>query len=137
MLFNAGSNMKTADLQGAALDWAVAKAEGAKITAEGVSPDDFWLEFDEAPSTFLHSYQPSADWSQGGPLFEREHIELRHNSSEYEHVWYASKWLPVPPPYNTKQQRPTMQGDTALIAAMRCYVASKLGDEIDIPKELL
>jgi hypothetical protein len=27
-------------------------------------------------------------------------------------------------------------GPTPLIAAMRCYVASKLGDEIDIPEEL-
>jgi hypothetical protein len=27
-------------------------------------------------------------------------------------------------------------GDTPLIAAMRCYVASKLGDEVEIPKEL-
>ncbi len=28
-------------------------------------------------------------------------------------------------------------GPTPLIAAMRCYVASKLGDEVDIPEELL
>jgi hypothetical protein len=27
-------------------------------------------------------------------------------------------------------------GSTPLIAAMRCYVASKLGDEVEIPKEL-
>jgi hypothetical protein len=28
-------------------------------------------------------------------------------------------------------------GPTLLIAAMRCFVASKLGDTIDIPEELL
>lgn len=28
-------------------------------------------------------------------------------------------------------------GPTPLIAAMRCYVASKLGDEVEIPEELL
>jgi hypothetical protein len=28
-------------------------------------------------------------------------------------------------------------GHTPLIAAMRCYVASKLGDEVEIPQELL
>jgi hypothetical protein len=28
-------------------------------------------------------------------------------------------------------------GDTALEAAMRCYVASKLGDEVDIPDVLV
>ena len=28
-------------------------------------------------------------------------------------------------------------GPTPLIAAMRCYVTSKLGDEVEIPKDLL
>jgi hypothetical protein len=28
-------------------------------------------------------------------------------------------------------------GDTPLIAAMRCFVASKLGDEVDVPEKLL
>ena len=28
-------------------------------------------------------------------------------------------------------------GPTPLIAAMRCYVASKLGDEVEVPVELL
>jgi hypothetical protein len=28
------------------------------------------------------------------------------------------------------------EGPTPLIAAMRCYVASKLGDEVEIPSEL-
>ena len=27
-------------------------------------------------------------------------------------------------------------GDTPLIAAMRCYVASKLGDTVELPEEL-
>lgn len=27
-------------------------------------------------------------------------------------------------------------GPTPLIAAMRCYVASKLGDEVEVPEEL-
>ena len=29
------------------------------------------------------------------------------------------------------------EGKTPLIAAMRCYVESKLGSEVDIPEELL
>jgi hypothetical protein len=28
------------------------------------------------------------------------------------------------------------KGNIGLLVAMRCYVASKLGDEIDLPKEL-
>jgi hypothetical protein len=32
---------------------------------------------------------------------------------------------------------PPFHGHTPLIAAMRCYVASKLGEEIDVPEELI
>ena len=31
---------------------------------------------------------------------------------------------------------PIMYADNPLIAAMRCFVASKLGDEVDVPDEL-
>lgn len=32
---------------------------------------------------------------------------------------------------------PEGYGPTPLIAAMRCFVASKLGDEVEVPDELL
>lgn len=99
--------MKTSELTGAALDWVVAKCEGN---------DGVWFASDSDPLPFT----PSTEWAQGGPIIERELIA----------VWFSKgDW--------NAQMRDTsaqMHGTTPLIAAMRCYVASKLGDEV--PNEL-
>lgn len=106
--------IKTNELTGAALDWAVAKCEGQDPlqyeTAEGAWHTGNWL--------------PSTDWSQGGPIIEREGIELFRNKER-------DQW------YGTQYGGAKSYGPTPLIAAMRCYVASKLGDEIDVPGELV
>jgi hypothetical protein len=95
--------MKTADLTGAALDWAVAKAIG------------------EYKPTPVPNY--STDWAQGGPIIEREGISIEYAAD-------PEKWCAC---IMADQE---VYGPTALIAAMRCYVASKLGDEVEIPEEL-
>jgi hypothetical protein len=104
--------MKTSELTGAALDWAVHVAlHGA---CEGYA-----------------EYEYSTNWSQGGPIIEREKIDLQ--------CWDAHSM-----PWKASMDGDTdagialyvEYGPTPLIAAMRCYVASKLGDEIDLPKEL-
>lgn len=101
--------MKTSELTGAALDWAVAKCEG----------------YDLNPAVKKHAWiHYSTDWAQGGPIIEREKITVRFwEGEDYVHAY---KW-------NTEGWH---EGPTPLIAAMRCYVASKLGDEIEIPEEL-
>ena len=104
--------IKTSELTGAALDWVVAKCEGKKVGYE------FTL-FSPVVIVGLDPYEPSEDWAQGGPIIEREKMEFRNKGH------YAS--------YN---DGPTFYGETHLIAAMRCYVASKLGDEVEIPEEL-
>jgi hypothetical protein len=115
--------MKTSELQGAALDWAVAKCEGRDIEFD--DPSDPWLTLDGIAYQPLHSYTPSTDWAQGGPIIEREGIEVKKGNplyfpqgnekgDYYEDLWLAGK----------------MHGPTPLIAAMRCYVASKLGEEL-------
>jgi len=109
--------MKTSELTGHALDWAVAKCEFVgdlpfvSIGGELRSKHDAW------------HYQPSTDWAQGGPIIEREGIELLCESLGF-------RWVAMP------QKGPEWQGPTPLIAAMRCYVASKLGAEVDVPEEL-
>jgi hypothetical protein len=85
---------------------------------------------------------PSTDWSQGGPIIEREKINL---SVDYQDDalsldmipigWKANLWNNSVP--GTPGFLQWAYGPTPLIAAMRCYVASKLGDNIEIPKELL
>ena len=104
--------IKTSELTVTALDWAVAKCEGKKVGYE------FTL-FSPVVIVGLDPYEPSEDWAQGGPIIEREKMEFRNKGH------YAS--------YN---DGPTFYGETHLIAAMRCYVTSKLGDEIEIPEEL-
>lgn len=99
--------MKTSELTGAALDWAVAKCEYFPVR-DGF--DDNCPEY-------------STDWAQGGPILERECIDLQYQGGETD-VWAADI-------FNADSM---IYGDTPLIAAMRCYVVSKLGDEVEIPK---
>lgn len=72
------------------------------------------------------------DWAQGGPIIERENMSLVGGYKGFvgSTDWFASTNIEHP----LWEQR--FRGPTALIAAMRCYVASKLGDEIEIPEEL-
>ena len=106
--------MKTNELTGAALDWAVAKCEGidhdtAILNIKYGDDNDWFLAF-------------STDWAQGGPIIERERISVRDFGGD---EWIADDSLREP-----------QHSISPLVAAMRCYVASKLGDEITIPEEL-
>lgn len=77
----------------------------------------------------------------GGPIIELEEIAFRkyHNPKSEHHGTYYARicresgtmvgW------YKTTGWQQT--GPTPLIAAMRCYVARKLGDEVEVPEELL
>ena len=66
------------------------------------------------------------EWAQGGPIIERERIQI--TPDEYKGTWTA---------YMTNGGEPYEGiGPTPLIAAMRCYVAFKLGDDVEILKEL-
>jgi hypothetical protein len=110
--------MKTSELQGAALDWAVAKCEGyfdidMASVHEGVT-DVFYFP----------RWQPSTDWAQGGPIIEREKINLGWVLCDGQEFWTATMYLAE------------SEGPTPLVAAMRCYVASKMGDEVELPEEL-
>jgi len=120
--------VKTSELQGAALDWAVAKCEGNLDRGEVIAiGNQTWCWEDGERRRYI----PSTDWSQGGPIIEREKINLQCPRGIN---WQADLWV--------EERLPTYghhrygSGATPLIAAMRCYVASKLGDEIDVPDEL-
>jgi hypothetical protein len=99
-------NIKTSELTGVALDWAVSKCE-KNWTFEPDGCDSY-----------------STDWAQGGPIIERERIEIFTHDEE----WFA---------YSSNSKPEDFPGDTQLIAAMRCYVASQFGDTVDIPEELV
>lgn len=114
--------MKTNELIGPALDWAVAKCD--KENLPFISKDG--RVFCQATNNYGY-YSPSTVWSQGGPIIERESIEV--TPCEDMESWASAVVF--------RQGVETQYGPTPLITAMRCYVASKLGDEVDIPEELL
>lgn len=111
--------IKTSELTGAALDWAVAKCERAGVT--GIDNEG------DIRIAGNGKYTPSTNWSQGGPIIEREGLSLT--------PWYREKHLVE---WTAKKTGSAYieSGPTPLIAAMRCRVASKLGDEVEIPEEL-
>ena len=82
---------------------------------------------DLCPISGLTPNPYSTDWAQGGQIIEREKIGLRE-PHEVKDRWYARITTDV-----TVFMQP---GPTPLIAAMRCFVASKLGDEAEVPDEL-
>ena len=147
--------MQTSDLTGPALDWAVAKCEGRGIEFD--DPRDPWLTRDGIADQPLHSYTPSTDWSQGGPIIERENISIVRCDDDYQNFpdkWLAERGANSYCESTEHQQHDAMiqfsvwndggcfakdgpfYGPTPLIAAMRCFVASRLGDEVDVPDEL-
>ncbi len=125
--------MRTSELGGAALDWAVAKCEGKTKIYQFRNGgrrviDTGHVDYAKAYRKNHACY--STDWAQGGAIIEREKISL---------VWTpkSGHWTAVHTKLTTEGWEDKKQdGETPLIAAMRCYVASKLGDEIEIPEEL-
>lgn len=88
---------------------------------------------------FIGVYSPSTDWSQGGPIIEREAIEIHPVYCDDKlFCWEASghnlEYDEVGEYINGSDHR--QDSLTPLIAAMRCYVTAKLGDKVEIPDEL-
>lgn len=123
------TKIKTKDLSGTALDWAVECALGTFWSPNGYFCFDKKPGFNNGyPFQSKPEWRYSADWSQGGPIIEREAIDLLKVTDE---SWRARHRLDLSQPTTIQH------GPTPLIAAMRCYVASKLGDEVDVPEEPL
>lgn len=102
--------MKTAYLTGPAQSRAVAKCENWKGWGIDIDP------YNPRPAAPRYS----TDWPLGGPIIEREGICVYHVKGS---LWGAELTTQV-------------SGPTPLIAGMRCYVASKLGDEVEISEDL-
>ena len=123
--------MKTSELIGLPLDWAVFKAGHKGAELHYFVDDPFkkepWLLINGLCEMPLHGYTPTADWHQGGSIIEREKIGIVPSDDD-ANVWIGSMLEP--------EWKFNRTGPTPLIAAMRCYVASKLGDEVEIPEGL-
>ena len=110
------------DAEGSVLDWMVAKCEGYHATIKSnevvyVHPSGEWHH--------NGNWCPSRNWAQGGSIIERERIRLDPRES----TWHAQIW--------SDDETEVRYCSTPLIAAMRCYVSSVLGDEVEVPDELI
>jgi hypothetical protein len=124
--------IKTSELQGEPLHYAVAKSDGKLDVCGEVSfigTDGWCYEGLEAVR-----YIPSTNWAQGGPIIEREKIAIDFN--EFRDRPDGQMWRAIFDGSSVKTNT-ICYGSTAMVAAMRAYVASKLGDVVDIPDELV
>lgn len=114
--------MKTSELTGPALDWAVAKCEGLLCFGYRSDGERFAVENNDSG---IERFMPSTSWQESGPIIERENIALWPLAESQG--WGARKIWGIDGEET---------GYTPLIAAMRCYVASCLGNDVEIPEEL-
>ena len=125
--------IKTIELTGKPLDYGVAVAEGytdLRMLTYSCNNPNCWECEPNLVMTAPDGVTMNADcimseyscWGGIGPIIERERINIRDDGGDQ---WAASYLVAE------------MIGPTPLVAAMRCYVASKLGDEIDVPEELI
>lgn len=106
--------MKTSELIGPALDCAVTKCEGI----------GHFCNWEGKP--VFPKY--STNWALCGPIIDREGICFASIRNGFKIVGWRAAYKDV--------GEFGFDSPTTLISAMRCYVASKLGDEVEIPEEL-
>lgn len=147
---------KTSELTGALLDAAVAKAIGILVTPADDHPTQpghckklreewgchvvRWFAADEDGNetaeeggweAITNWGSPSTNWNDGGPIIERERIDVAApDEFSDDERWFAGI-------YHDSARHATprnceMRGETPLIAAMRAFVAYKLGEEVDL-----
>ena len=115
------------------LNWLVAKCEGYDPQWSEVR-EDFDLN-GNAQVVFLKEFDPTTNWSQGGPIIERGKIEVTPPVPEWCNGSEDKEWMATSLPV-VRGEATLEVGPTPLIAAMRCYVMSRLGEEVEVPDEL-
>lgn len=113
----------TGCLEGDALRWVVAMCEGELDESVTLNPLSLFNLCKRGEFDYL-------SWAHGGPIIEREGMyvsQVRTASTEQDADWHAGM---------TRPKHVDCYGSTPLIAAMRCYVASRLGDRVEVPEEL-
>lgn len=141
------TKVNVSELEGAALDWAVAQIDDRDVYdldwrwVDGemlgfgtiANSQEFVCFRIGEPVVFgtIPMYSPSTDWSQGGPLIEKYRAwmdtDIQHGDPE------DAEWSGMCEALEGRQ----MFGTTPLIAAMRAIVAAEIGETVDVPKELL
>lgn len=126
--------VKTAELIGPALDWAVDWVVSGKPLDVLQKKDGSgeWAYFHEGNWFASGPRKCSTDWSQCGPLRDKYRVELEQMMSGSVGAKCTSDGeSPI------VLGLPRMPGSDALTAICRAIVAAKLGDTVEVPKELM
>lgn len=129
--------IKVSELPDSVLDLVVAKGiYGNRTTRHGepwfMVSDGFVFYYTHEDDSQMSRFHPSTNRDQGLLIIEQENISLHAgfvgfvNSTDWEARTHV----------NHELWEKRFCGKTPLIAGMRCYGASKFGEEIDIPEEL-
>ena len=106
------NKVKVSEATNTQLEWLVASIE---------YPDDTAIK---DPSQYIAGdYEFTTDPAQMWPIIEREGLSLKKQN---DFLWFAG----------FTDERDGVSGPTPLTAAARCYVSSKLGEEVEVPEEL-
>lgn len=120
--------VKTSDLTGAALAYVVASLEGYTDLRPNTHRFDNSLIMTHPNGGSymqLENLRYDLDGNFASPIIEREKISLywERNTERWDASMNNGSYVET--------------GTTHFIAAMRCYCCAELGDEVDIPEELL
>ena len=127
--------VRVSNLVGVALDWAVTKAAGLEDTAKLLFPAI--IDERNQPCMVTHSWSawsPSTDWSQGGPLYDKY---LGNSTHSPYHAGSDICYSAGVGSDNPAVSHVWCHGPTALVSFCRSLVLSKLGDTVQVPKELI
>jgi len=122
--------VKTAELAGEALGWAIGKAEGLDVflaPPEYGNPWRVFVRYQAAATEHTKRYNPWEDWSLAGALQDK-FVRLVERSADGETV--AITWRPG------SCREGEGWGDTTPVAVCRSIVELIRGDTVQVPKEL-
>ena len=118
--------VKTAELAGQALDWAVAEAEGVEYIKGYIVTTERNLIGELISSSSVSNYRPSTDWASGGPLRDKYSVSIEHGGDgEQVYAYVHGRYLDG------------VFAETALIALCRVIATAKLGNVAQVPFELV
>lgn len=125
--------VQTALLTSKALNWAVQACEFKDLETNGSHIKEWAKSNHIAGTGYCLDY--SADWACAGPIIERADIAFRkyHKPDSEQHGTYYAKVCRESGQIVQWSKRFDSLGPTALVASMRCYVRSRLGDEVEVP----
>jgi len=125
--------VKTAELSGPSLRWAVAQAEGLEVT---IHPPAYGNGHRLAVNGKTEAYRPDTDWGQGGPLLDRHCKSFGCVQDGRDGTWRAFGYGKGEA-FDPNRTMRLASGPSILVAACRAIVAAKLGDTVAVPAELL